>query len=64
MQQMAAGLKGNTKLKLVPKAGHSPMLENAMAFTEVVNDILAQNDRVMGRSWREVFAFEENEESD
>ena len=40
MQQMAADLKGDAELKLVPKAGHLPMLENATAFTAVVNEYL------------------------
>ncbi|PYH92941.1 alpha/beta-hydrolase [Aspergillus ellipticus CBS 707.79] len=42
MQQMAADLKGDAELKLIPKAGHLPMLENAPAFTEVVNQYLHQ----------------------
>ena len=40
MQQIAADLKGDIELNLVPRADYSPMLENAMAFTEVVNGYL------------------------
>ncbi|RAL15839.1 putative alpha/beta hydrolase [Aspergillus homomorphus CBS 101889] len=40
MQQMAADLKGDAELKLIPKAGHLPMVENAPAFTQVVNEFL------------------------
>ncbi|GAQ44060.1 hypothetical protein AtubIFM57258_008707 [Aspergillus tubingensis] len=40
MQQMVADLKSKSELKLVPKAGHLPMLENATAFTQVVNEYL------------------------
>ncbi|RAH46742.1 putative alpha/beta hydrolase [Aspergillus brunneoviolaceus CBS 621.78] len=40
MQQMAADLQGDAELKLIPKAGHLPMVENAPAFTQVVNEFL------------------------
>lgn len=38
--QQAADLKGDSEVKLVPKAGHSPMLEDAITSTEVVNEYL------------------------
>ncbi|KAE8357275.1 Alpha/Beta hydrolase protein [Aspergillus caelatus] len=40
MQQMANDLKGGAELKLVPKAGHLPMVEQPAAFTEIVNGYL------------------------
>ncbi|KAI9372453.1 Thiolase, N-terminal domain-containing protein [Aspergillus egyptiacus] len=42
MAQMAADLKveGGAELKIVPKAGHLPMVEQPKAFTEVVNAFL------------------------
>ncbi|GES62085.1 alpha/beta-hydrolase [Aspergillus terreus] len=40
MQQMAADLKGGAELKIVPKAGHLPMVEQPAAFTEVVQSFL------------------------
>ncbi|PKX95187.1 putative alpha/beta hydrolase [Aspergillus novofumigatus IBT 16806] len=40
MQKMAADLKGGADLKIIPKAGHLPMVEQPQAFTEVVNGFL------------------------
>ncbi|KAA8643731.1 putative alpha/beta hydrolase [Aspergillus tanneri] len=40
MQQMVKDLKGDPELKVIPKAGHLPMVEQPAVFTEVVNDFL------------------------
>ncbi|EAW06826.1 putative alpha/beta hydrolase [Aspergillus clavatus NRRL 1] len=40
MQKMASDLKGGAELKIIPKAGHLPMVEQPQAFTEVVNEFL------------------------
>ncbi|KAI9035119.1 putative alpha/beta hydrolase [Aspergillus affinis] len=40
MQQMAKDLKGDAELKVIPKAGHLPMVEQPSAFAEVVNEFL------------------------
>lgn len=40
MQQMAKDLKGGAEVKVIPKAGHLPMVEQPAAFTEVVNEFL------------------------
>ncbi|KAF4150830.1 hypothetical protein CNMCM8927_003683 [Aspergillus lentulus] len=42
MQKMAADLNGGAELKIIPQAGHLPMVEQPQAFTEVVNSFLHQ----------------------
>lgn len=40
MQKMASDLNGGAELKIIPQAGHLPMVEQPQAFTEVVNSFL------------------------
>jgi pimeloyl-ACP methyl ester carboxylesterase len=40
MQKMATDLQGGAELKIIPKAGHLPMVEQPQAFTEVVTSFL------------------------
>jgi pimeloyl-ACP methyl ester carboxylesterase len=40
MQKMADELAGGAELKIIPKAGHLPMVEQPQLFTDVVNSFL------------------------
>lgn len=44
MQRMAADLKGGAEMKIIGKAGHLPMVEQPVAFAQVVTEFLGKID--------------------
>jgi pimeloyl-ACP methyl ester carboxylesterase len=44
MQKMAADLRGGAELKIIDKAGHLPMVEQPVAFADVVTEFLGKID--------------------